>query len=330
MHRSAAPAATQLPFPAFVGSSRWGLLFRAVRGVVLVLNDETRLWLWRDLVIDALRARYGTNERTAAKVTAEAARLFAYLRARGASCWADVTVVVVTEWCWAARVDRSGRHRRAAPSTARNRQWVARATFEEAAALGAPVDARALVGERIARPSRVVAARALTFEEAEAVRAHADAGLVASRRSVAVALSFAGATATECARVRGGDIDIAGARVRFGGDAARWAPLDGWSAATLARFFANNPSVSPGERVCVTDRLDTHAGAHSVSVQLAEVIQAAGIAGRAGVTARSIRLASAKRILEAEGIASAARFLGLSSLDSTADALGWRWGHDDD
>ena len=85
----------------------------------------------------------------------------------------------------------------------------------------------------------------------------------------------------------------------------------------------------PDERLCVIDRLDAARATHSVTVQLGQVLQAAGIAGRPGVTARSFRLTSARRILDAEGIEAAARFLGSVSLDSTAAALGYRWGQHD-
>ena len=295
----------------------------------LVMAGEMSLARWQPVVVEALRVRYGRNERTAAKVIVEAVRLFKYLAARGAVRWGDVTDQMVTEWCWAARLDRSGRHRRAAQSTARNRQWAASAAFEAAEELGAPIDPKALVGERIPRPSGSVSARPLTFAEADAVRVHADAGLVASRRSVMVALSFAGGTATEAAAVRLCDIDTAAAMVWFSGDAARWGPLDSWSAATLDRFFANNPPLRPDERLCVTDKLDAARAAHSVTVQLGQVLQAAGIVGRPGVTARSIRLTTARRILDTEGIEAAARFLGSVSLDAAADALGHLWRHSD-
>ena len=308
-------AALAVPPRYWVVLAGWGL----------VMAGEMSLARWQPTVIEALRVRYGANERTAAKVVVEVVRLFAYLAARGAVSWGDVTIQLVTDWCWAARLDRSGRHRRAAQSTARNRQWAAAAAFKAAEELGAPIDPKALAGERIPRPSRSVSARPLTFAEADAVRVHADAGLVASRRSVMVALSFAGGTAAEVAAVRLCDIDTAVAMAWFCGEAARWGPLDSWSAATLDRFLANNPPLRPDERLCVTDRLNAARAAHSVTVQLGQVLQTAGIAGRPGVTARSIRLTTARRILDTDGIEAAARFLGSVSLDAAADALGHLW-----
>ena len=78
--------------------------------------------------------------------------------------------------------------------------------------------------------------------------------------------------------------------------------------------------------VCVSARTSSSRAAHAVTVRLGQVLRDAGIAGRPGVTARSIRLTTANRILQTDGIEAAARFLGSPSLDSTADALGYQWG----
>ena len=93
-----------------------------------------------------------------------------------------MTSALVLEWCWAARRDRSGVHRRTAPATARNRQWTALIAFREAAALGVPIDPEALAGERIPRPKKAESARPLTEEELAFARGHADTGLGLSRR----------------------------------------------------------------------------------------------------------------------------------------------------
>ena len=306
------------PLQAFRQRLQRDLAALAVSGVEL-------LAAWVAVVAGEVQARFAANERTAQKVVAETARLFRFLVARGADTWSAVTPALVLEWCWAARLSRSGRHRRAAQSTARNRQWVALAVFEAAASLGAPIDPRALIGERIARPSKYVSARPLNDDEDRRARDHADAGLVASMRSLCMAFSYAGGTASEVGAVRRRDVDLDAATVAFRGAAARVGPLDEWSAAMVARFLANNPPMQPDERLCVTDRLDAQRAAHSVTVQLGQVLQAAGIAGRSGVTARSIRLTTARRILDTDGIEAAARFLGSVSLDTAADALGHLW-----
>lgn len=298
-------------------------------GLGLVIAGEMSLARWQPTVVEALRVRYGANERTASKVIVEAVRLFSYLAARGAVRWGDVTDQMVTDWCWAARLDRSGRHRRAAQSTARNRQWAASAAFEAAEELGAPIDVKALVGERIPRPSGYVSARPLSDDEDRLVRDYADAGLVASRRSLCVAFSYAGGIASEVAAVRMCDIDLDTATVAFRGAAERDGRLDQWGVETVWRFVRNTPSVADGDLLCVAAGTDPSRAAHSVTVRLGQVLRDAGIAGRPGVTARSIRLTTANRILQAQGIEAAARFLGSPSLDSTAAALGYRWGQHD-
>ena len=298
---------------------------RAGLGWCLAVTGEDRLEVWAPLVVEAVRDRFAGNERTAAKAAADAARLLRYLGACGAQRWGDVIAEMVNGWCWAARVDRSGRWRRAAPSTARNRQWVATAVFEEAARLGASVDAATAVGERIARPSGLVSARPLTVEEADLVRVFADAGLVASRRSLLVAFSFAGGTASEVAAVRACDLNLEAATVAFRGNVARTGNLDGWCSETVRRFARNSGPLDHDELLCVTAATLPSRAAHSVTVRLGQVLRDAGIAGRPGVTARSIRLTTARAVLDSDGIEAASRFLGSPSLDSTASALGYDW-----
>ena len=293
------------------------------------MTEAVLLMCWLPAVVEAVRARYADNPRTADKVAAETQRLFRYLAAVGILDWPDAIPEPVQEWLWAARRDRSGRHQRTAPSTARNRQWAALAAFEEAAKLGAPIDPAALIGARIARPSPAVSARPLTDGEDDQVRAYGDAGLVASRRSVMLAISYAGGTASEVAAVRMGDVDLDAAAVAFSGVAARVGPLDEWGAETVLRFVRNNPPIPVDGLLCVTAATSPSRAAHAVAVRLGQVLRDAGLSGRPGVTARSIRLTTASRVLQAEGIEAAARFLGSPSLDSTADALGYRWGQDD-
>ena len=174
-----------------------------------------------------------------------------------------------------------------------------------------------------------MSARPLSDYEDRRARDYADAGLVASRRSLCVAFSYAGGTASEVAAVRRRDVDLDAARVAFGGAAARVGPLDQWSVETVWRFVRNNPVVPDGDPLCVTVGTGPSRATHSVTVRLGQVLRDASIAARPGVTARSIRLTTANRILQAHGIEAAARFLGSPSLDSTADALGYRWGQDD-
>ena len=291
----------------------------------LIVTSDMTLASWVPPILEALRTRLRDKPVTSEKVLREAERLFRFLAASGIFRWPDVTPESVEAWFWAARRYRYGRHRRTADSTARNRRWVARLIFEEAASLGAPIDPTALIGERIPRPTDFVSARPLTDTEAELSRVFSDPGLVATRRSVIVAVSYAGATATEASNVRLADIDLQAGTVAFSGPAARIGPLDAWGVETVDRFLRNNPPVADDDVLCVKPSTDPARAAHSVTVRLGHVLKDAGLAGRAGVTARSIRLTTARRILETEGIEAAARFLGSPSLDNTARALHHNW-----
>lgn len=269
------------------------LVWRAVSAWGLVMTNDQSLSRWEPLVLEALRCRYRSNLRTADKVEAEARRLLRYLQARGAVGWGEVTSELVSEWCWASRLNRSGVHQRTSPATARNRQWAATAVFTEAAGLGAPIDPTALIGSRIERIPETASTRPLTAAEAMRVRDFADAGLIASRRSLLVAFAFAGGTATEIAGLRMENVDTTKRTVTFAGNAARVNHLDGWGLSTVEKFLRANPSLAPWSRLCVTEQPSTAQAAHSVTVRLGHVLRDAGLAQRQGVTARSIRLATA-------------------------------------
>ena len=295
-----------------------------VVGWVLFVTGETGLAVWEPLVVEALRERY-PNERTAVKAVGEARRLFRYLRAYGSVCWEDVDSGLVWAWCWEARRDRSGRHRRVAQSTARNRQWAALAAFGEAARLGAPINPTVLVGERVARPSGHTSSRPLTAGEAQHLRANADADLLSSGLPL-VAIAYAGGSATETACVRLRDVDLDAGTVAFGGESARVNPLGEWPARVIRLWLLNRPDpLSDDDLLCVGEGLKTEQAAHSVTVRLSRLLRDVGLAGRPGVTARSIRLTAAREVLEAEGIEAAARFLGSVSLDTTAASLRHDW-----
>ena len=299
-----------------------------VKAAALVTSGEQSLAVWEPLVLQAVQQRY-TNERTAKKVMTEASRLLGYLRAWGVSHWDAVTADLVVDWCWTARRSSKtkGAHRRVAQSTARNRQWAARTALREAQTRGAQLDPHELAGVRIKRRSEIESTRPLTDDEAELVRIYADAGHAISRRSLMVALAFAGGTHPEVAAVRMRDLDIEAGAVAFSGEAARIGTLDEWGAETVQRFLRNHPHIDRDELLCTPRSLDP---THIVTVRLGAVMGDAGLKGRPRVSARSIRLTTARKILDSDGIEAAARFLGSPSLDNTATALGHRWRHDSD
>ena len=298
-------------------------------GHEMFARDEQSLTEWKSLVLRAAEQRY-TNERTLQKLVADAHRLFRYLDERGVTAWDELTTEIVAEWCWAARRNHKtkGVHRRAAPATAKSRQWVARTVLQEAKSLGALIEPAELIGLSIKRPSDFLSARPLTDDAAELVRVYGDSGHAVSRRALMVAFAFAGGTHSEIAAVRMCDVDIEAGTVAFSGKAARIGPLDTWGADAVHRYLRNYPHIEHDELLCTMP--GTTDPAHRVAVRLGDVMDDAGLKGLPRVSARSIRLTTARKILDSDGIEAAARFLGSSSLDCTADALGYRWRHDSD
>ena len=316
-----AEAGTDRPEAALLAFPRKSLMVEAFE---LVQRDERALAVWEPLVLEALRLRY-QDHRTREKVVVGTERLFRYLDAQGAVCWDEVTADLVLEWCRASRPDSSGDHKRLAESTVKNNQWKANQALTEAAALGAPFHLHELLSKNVKRPTEYVSARPLTDDEAELVRTFADPGFAATRRSLAVAFSFAGGSATEIAAVRMRDVDTKDWTVAFRGDAARICPLDSWGIETVQRHLRTHPPLTDDELLCTAKR--TTARTHSVTVQLGMALEVAGLRGLPGVSARSIRLTTAHKISQADGIEAAARFLGASSLDNTAYALRYLWRH---
>ena len=275
-------------------------------------------------VIDLVAERYCANVRTAAKLTGEADRLFRYLRTAGIERWEDATSEVVLSWCWAARQTPGGKHARPSVSTARNRQWAAMAVFEAAETLGLVPDGRRLVGERIPRSTDFVPVRPLTDDEAKRVRGFADRGQLFSRRAVIVALAFAGATSGEIGAVHRSDVDLQAGTVRIG---ERENPVCEWGQQMIGTFLQIRTDIGGKGFLAVGEQIEADRRAHAVTVRLGEVISDAGLKGTAGVSARSVRLYTAKQILDSLGLEAAAWFLGADSLTSVVKALGYEWKH---
>ena len=299
----------------------------ALRGWGLSVTGDESLAAWMPLVLAELRRRFAAKEATAQKVAAEAARLFRFWAVNGAETWDDPGAELTLEWCWTPRARRGGGFGWVSQSTARNRQWAALELCRAAADLGAPIDPRALIGERIARPTAYTSAGPLTDDEDRLVRERAESALAWSGLGVLVAAARSGGTATEIAALRLADVDLDSATVAFGGPAARVNPLDQWSLEMMRRFLANQrcEPLRDGDLLCVSDASDPVRAAHSVTVRLGRVLSDAGLRGRPGVSARSIRLTTARRVLDSDGIEAAARFLGVPSLDTAAAALRHHW-----
>ncbi len=284
---------------------------------------EARIECWIPAIIEAVRARYIANVSTAEKASQEAARLLKYL-ASVALIWDCVVSETVANWCGTARPDSKGAYRQVAPNTASNRAWVARSVLEAAQALGAGIDAASLLGEMPKREASESAMRPLTENESRLVRGSAKGGMITTDLPLLVALSSAGATASEIATVTAADIDPVRGFVRLPGAKgirARINPLDDWGQREARFQLRNRSNVAATLPLCVTAGLPLERAKHSVTVRLRKVLEAAGISHRPGVVPRSIRHTTAHRIAHAHGIIAATAFLGVDSVDDIIAVL---------
>ena len=288
---------------------------------------------WQPLVLEALAATHGDDERTFKKLVRNVAWLFSFLVLCGTTQWSEITPEVVLRWCWAGVRRPDGTWADASVSTARNRQWVAMTVFAIAAGLGAHIDPQTAAGPRIQREPPAKRAGPVADSVLRQIRSNADRGGRPTQRSVAVAMFSSGATATETGDVRRSDVDLEAKTVRFRGPNARVCALDDWSVRAIRRYLRAHPDTAPDDRLCVAATTAPQHAAQTVSTQLCAVINQAGFADRPDISARSIRLTAAHKILilgreHGGGIEAAARFLGSPSLDNTAQALGYDWQHE--
>ena len=297
----------------------------------LVVTGHLALVEWKLLVLEGLRLRHADNETTAQKVEDEATRLFAFWDARGVESLRDLAAEINVEWYWKPRANRKTKLGKVSESTAKNRQWTALEVLKTFEQLGADIDPHALIGERVARPKDYSSTRPLIDDEAQIIRRRAESKLAKSKIGVLVGVSYCGSTAKEAAALRLRDIDLDARTVSFSGRSPRVNSLDEWTVTMLRRFLANQSGSPLGsdDLLCVSEDTGPTRGAQSVTVRLGRLMKEAGLTGRPGVSARSIRLTTARHILDADGIEAAAKFLGSRSLDTVAAALRHDWERDD-
>ena len=226
-------------------------------------------------------------------------------------------------WIWRDVRRRDGSVGDPALATARFRYTLAKATFKIVAKLGAAVDPRTVTGPPIGGDRREAPPRPLTDEELQQICDATRSRRRTSKKAVLVALSRASGSAAELPNVRARDVDLDAATVRFSGPHERICALDPWSAQALARYLDANP-VAPDDLLCVKADTAPDRAAHSVTARIHNIIRAAGLSDRRDITARSIQLTEAQRVLHRKGIVAAARFVG-SSLDATAEMLAHQW-----
>lgn len=147
----------------------------------------------------------------------------------------------------------------------------------------------------------------------------------ALRAAAVVALCEATATTGELLRVSWADTDLDTGQVQLPGATpikARIGTLTSWGVGVLRHWHAHSTGVGPV--IPSRSARRAHHGQAGMVSLLSQLISQAGLA-RSGLRPASIRLWAAQTELKQHGIEAAARALGVRSLDTAADALGYRW-----
>ncbi|MCU1355904.1 MAG: hypothetical protein JWM89_1322 [Acidimicrobiales bacterium] len=170
-------------------------------------------------------------------------------------------------------------------------------------------------------------ARPLTDDEVLECRAASTWSLISSRRALAWALAEATCRSGEIPNVVSGDVDLkTGTLVIRGGGRCRprTGKLTEWGQEQIADHLAQNPDHgSPLIYAGETARLG---GLVSANAAISQVLQRAGVADEPDVRPSSVVAWAGTKVLERTGrIELVADALGLTSLDSAADFIGWTW-----
>lgn len=293
----------------------------------LLMTEDWTLLSWCQPVLDEVEARYSHNESTFRKLTSNITDLYSYLAANDINSFTDITDGVISDWVEAPGYDkRLKASYDPALTTMRNRRWAALVMLTTAALLGAPIDPFALIRGTVIIDDAGRKTKLLTDTQLQSVRDHADPRTIPSRRSVIAALSTAGAKPADMAHVCLADIDFEAGTVTLGppGD-VRVNLLDSWARRTIKRRIAHSPPASPHEPLCVKPTTTTDRAVRSIRTQLSQLLRQAGIGHIDGISGMSIRYTAARKCFETHGIEAAAVFLGVSSLDTAAAAVGHSW-----
>ena len=290
--------------------------------VLAVSGGEIAAWV--PLIVAEL-GRRGLHPRTVQNYSGIARAVTQWLEAQDVREWEQVTERLVTDWCETPSPLGKSRSERPEPGTVRHRETGVLSVFAIAQELGAPIEVRSLLSKRVPFGPRGVGSRPLTRREAELLRRTTNSGLVPTPRSVLVALAFAGGSNLDIAIVRRCDVDLDAKSVRFVGAFERTNRIRGRDARTLRAYLASDTSLGDDDLLCMAGRAKSQNPAASVGTRLHLALKSAGLSTIPGVTARSIRLNGAKRVLKRDGLEAAARYMGATSLDAAAAALRHDW-----
>lgn len=263
------------------------------------------------------------QEQTVRKYANEIGRFLASSRLRGASTLGDLTEEMVREYL-DEPIYRYGLLRGCSPKTIRFRLSAIRKLFSILSGVGVLVQdpTSGVEGPALA----VALTRPLTDAEMEAVRDSADRTLVDTLGPAAIALAEAGGKTGEIAAVVTGDVDLGrGTVVLGGGRTQRTNTLTPWEAESLRRRLEAR-SLMPEEPVLVGAATVGYSATASVSQTIKGILRLAGLGSDRRVRPESIRAWSGRSLYDQTGdLISCARWLGLESLDTTADLIGLGW-----
>lgn len=294
------------------------------------------------LVVEALWRQAGAGTVSDASVrthTKTIDQLRRFAAARGAARFADLDTDLVAAWV-NSRLGLRSRDPKgpASLATRQFRRSTARLVFRTAYAIG--------VHDRNPAAEIVLPIRApryvdysLTDADIERCRTVAYRRAGETRLPAALALALAGASTSEIAAARVGDVRLGRAVVWLhDGDTyavPRWARLDEWAAEALRRRIAvlaaraEDPAVLAGTRLVYTPR---HDGVYKRSQQAAAcnaisaVLRLAGLADQPGRRPTSITEWVARRVFAETGrVEAVAARLGMISLDAAAHLVGHDW-----
>jgi integrase len=183
-------------------------------------------------------------------------------------------------------------------------------------------------------PSRTnETARPLTDLEVQRCQRAALEDLASTRLVVPWALGEATARTAEIPHLRVGDLDLDVGQVWIHGSSKtepRSGLLTKWGVAQLERHLREHPPANDEASLTYRGSENPEARRAHSSQAIRETLQCAGLSNDPHVRPASLAAWAGRRVLSRNGrIDSAARALGMRSLDGTARLVGWDWTSDD-
>ena len=176
-------------------------------------------------------------------------------------------------------------------------------------------------------PRSPLGARPLTDDEVTLCRSVAQWSLAGSRRAAAWALAEATCRSSELPNVSGDDIDLDSGQIWIAGGKTtepREGQLTAWGVVQVrARLEELDAPTRP---LVYSGRSPSHAGQVAGASAIVDVLTRAGLHQEPDVRPGSVAAWAGRRVLEETGrIDSAARALGVRSLDRAAQIVAWDW-----